>query len=98
MQVMHLDIKPQNVLLDRDLHVKLVDWGLAAAFTADRRFIILPQLGRGTRPYTAPEMLVCAPVAVSPIMDMHPCAMSLAALPMPRRAVFCGVLPSCERL
>lgn len=57
---MHLDIKPQNVLLDRELHVKLVDWGLAAAFTPDRPFIILPQLGRGTRPYTSPEMLVRA--------------------------------------
>eukprot|EP00892_Ulva_mutabilis_P004721 jgi/Ulvmu1/2620/UM014_0071.1 len=58
--VMHLDIKPQNVLLDSDLHVKLVDFGLAVAFTPARPFIILPQLGRGTRPYTAPELLVRA--------------------------------------
>lgn len=60
-QVMHLDIKPQNVLLDSELHVKLVDFGLAAAFTPERPFIILPHLGRGTRPYTAPEMLVSLP-------------------------------------
>lgn len=57
---MHLDIKPQNVLLDSQFSVKLLDFGLSAAFKPERPFIILQSKGRGTRPYTAPE-LVCIP-------------------------------------
>lgn len=56
-QVMHLDIKPQNVLLDSHLQVKLLDFGLSAAFKPERAFIILQSKGRGTRPYTAPELV-----------------------------------------
>ncbi len=34
--VVHLDVKPDNVLLDADLNVCLADWGMAAplSFTA----------------------------------------------------------------
>ena len=56
-QVMHLDVKPQNVLIDNQLDLKLVDFGFAAAFTPDKPYIRMQRHGRGTPMFTAPEMV-----------------------------------------
>lgn len=67
---MHLDVKPQNVLVDGRLDLKLVDFGFAAAFTHDKPYIRMQRHGRGTPMFTAPEMvrapLACTACAVPP--------------------------------
>ncbi|KAJ8602052.1 hypothetical protein CTAYLR_002772 [Chrysophaeum taylorii] len=53
-KLIHLDIKPQNILLTRDGDVRLADLGLATAFDADRTRRRTHK--GGTRMYMAPEV------------------------------------------
>lgn len=62
-QVIHLDIKPANILLDHHCDIKLVDFGFAAAFPPDRPELFIAD-GRGTPRYTAPEMVCPRPALV----------------------------------
>ncbi|XP_065869368.1 G-type lectin S-receptor-like serine/threonine-protein kinase SD2-5 [Euphorbia lathyris] len=55
MRIAHLDIKPQNILLDEKFDAKLSDFGLARLIDKSQSQIIT-QL-RGTRGYMAPEWL-----------------------------------------
>src|SRR4029450_4006997 len=48
--VLHRDLKPANVMLDAGGHVRLMDFGLAAAGAVD-------QIRAGTPGYMAPEQL-----------------------------------------
>ncbi|MCC6623230.1 MAG: protein kinase, partial [Deltaproteobacteria bacterium] len=57
--VAHLDLKPDNVLVDGSGHPCLVDLGIAA------RLGTRPDVVRGSRSYVAPELLAGAPVAPS---------------------------------
>ena len=55
--VVHRDIKPENILVDRTGHVKLADFGNAAALsTAGTVSKVMPV---GTPDYIAPEVLQC---------------------------------------
>ncbi len=55
--VIHRDIKPGNVLVDYDGHVRLVDFGIAGYFTANKEKPqpSLEELVMGTGAYMAPE-------------------------------------------
>ncbi|KAK2988340.1 hypothetical protein RJ640_000327 [Escallonia rubra] len=54
-RIIHLDIKPQNILLDENFNAKLSDFGLAKLMDRDQSQVVT-QL-RGTRGYLAPEWL-----------------------------------------
>ncbi|KAK3842190.1 MAG: kinase-like domain-containing protein [Linnemannia gamsii] len=60
--LVHHDIKPHNILLDSSLDVKLSDFGASLFSTKDKgskdsmHFGLEGGLGRGTPPYSAPEM------------------------------------------
>ncbi|PSR96869.1 G-type lectin S-receptor-like serine/threonine-protein kinase [Actinidia chinensis var. chinensis] len=54
-RIVHLDIKPQNILLDEDFNAKLSDFGLSKSIDKDQSHVITQM--RGTRGYLAPEWL-----------------------------------------
>jgi len=64
--VLHLDLKPANIVIGRFGEVSVLDWGLARAHRSTSQFVMgadvvlereydLPQLGRGSPGYSAPE-------------------------------------------
>jgi serine/threonine protein kinase len=52
--IAHRDIKAENVLLDRHLNIRVVDFGLARAFTASKPFL---RTTCGSPAYIAPEVI-----------------------------------------
>lgn len=54
-KIAHLDIKPQNILLDSKFNAKLSDFGLSKMIDRDQSKVVTRM--RGTRGYLAPEWL-----------------------------------------
>ncbi|CAL4888341.1 unnamed protein product [Urochloa decumbens] len=54
-KIAHLDIKPQNILLDENFNAKLSDFGLSKMINRDQSKVMTRM--RGTRGYLAPEWL-----------------------------------------
>ncbi|KAK3198619.1 hypothetical protein Dsin_022034 [Dipteronia sinensis] len=53
--IIHLDIKPQNILLDRDFNAKISDFGLARLMDKDQTQVMT--VAKGTPGYIAPELI-----------------------------------------
>ncbi|XP_055824530.1 G-type lectin S-receptor-like serine/threonine-protein kinase SD2-5 [Solanum dulcamara] len=54
-KIIHLDIKPQNILLDQNFNAKISDFGLSKLIEKDKSKVVTRM--RGTRGYLAPEWL-----------------------------------------
>ncbi|KAL1531851.1 LEAF RUST 10 DISEASE-RESISTANCE LOCUS RECEPTOR-LIKE PROTEIN KINASE-like 2.4 [Salvia divinorum] len=54
-RILHLDIKPQNILLDEDMNPRISDFGLAK-MCPNRSSIVSMLVARGTIGYIAPEV------------------------------------------
>ncbi|HLH08629.1 MAG TPA: protein kinase [Terriglobales bacterium] len=59
--VVHRDMKPQNVMLDKDDHVYVSDFGLAKSIESEGGMTMTGEL-LGTPRYMAPEQIECRPV------------------------------------
>eukprot|EP00667_Euglena_gracilis_P003191 EG_transcript_3199 len=81
LRVVHRDIKLDNLLVDRDLNLKIADFGLSSAI-ADGSFL---WTSCGTPDYAAPE-LVSGRLYAGPEVDVWGCGVVLYAL-------LCGRLP-----
>ena len=56
-RILHLDIKPQNVLLDLNFNPKISDFGLAKLYSRNRSAVTMTG-ARGTIGYIAPEIFL----------------------------------------
>lgn len=59
--VVHRDMKPQNIMLDKDDHVFVSDFGLAKSIESEGGMTMTGEL-LGTPRYMAPEQIECKPV------------------------------------
>jgi serine/threonine protein kinase len=66
-QILHLNVKLGNILLDGDLRAHLSDFGISMSITWDMSSV--DTCGRGTPGYMAPEMLVNAVSAKSVVFS-----------------------------
>ncbi|KAK3404872.1 hypothetical protein EUGRSUZ_K01176 [Eucalyptus grandis] len=57
-KIVHLDIKPQNILLDDNFNAKVADFGLSKLIDRDKSQVVTTM--RGTPGYLAPEWLSAA--------------------------------------
>lgn len=57
LRILHLDIKPQNVLLDQDFNPKISDFGLAKVHSRNKSVVTMTG-ARGTIGYIAPEIFL----------------------------------------
>ncbi|XP_078154432.1 putative receptor-like protein kinase At5g20050 [Carex rostrata] len=80
-RILHLDVKPANILLDRDFRALLSDFGISKLIGKDESSVMTR--ARGTVGYLAPEMLV--PNAISTKSDVYSYGMVLFELVGGRR-------------
>uniref|UniRef100_A0A6M2FB17 Protein kinase domain-containing protein n=1 Tax=Populus davidiana TaxID=266767 RepID=A0A6M2FB17_9ROSI len=82
--ILHLDIKPHNVLLDSNFIPKVSDFGLAKFYPREKDFVSISTT-RGTVGYVAPEMISRNLGAVSCKSDVYSFGMLLLEMAGRRR-------------
>lgn len=75
-RILHCDIKPENILLDDEGHVKIADFNLAKLLPPEQSVLFTTM--RGTRGYLAPEWIMNA--AISDRSDVYSFGMVLLEL------------------
>ena len=55
--IIYRDLKPDNVMIDKEGHIKIIDFGFAKKLTANNNKNYRTYTNCGTIGYTAPEIL-----------------------------------------
>ncbi|XP_048137946.1 rust resistance kinase Lr10-like [Rhodamnia argentea] len=76
MQILHFDIKPHNILLDKNFTPKVSDFGLAKLYPIDNSIVSM-SAARGTLGYMAPELFYKSIGGVSYKSDVYSFGMLL---------------------
>ena len=84
-KILHLDIKPHNVLLDNNLHPKISDFGLAKSYSHKDSTVTLTGGARGTIGYIAPEVFLRSLGGVSRKSDVYSYGMLLLEMVMGKK-------------
>ncbi|XP_028786790.1 G-type lectin S-receptor-like serine/threonine-protein kinase At5g24080 isoform X2 [Neltuma alba] len=91
-RIIHYDIKPQNILLDHNLHPKVSDFGLAKLCSSEKSYVTMTGL-RGTPGYAAPELWM--PFRVTHKCDLYSFGMLLFEI-VGRRRNLAGNVPESQ--
>ncbi|KAL3645667.1 hypothetical protein CASFOL_010847 [Castilleja foliolosa] len=75
-QILHLDIKPHNILLDQNFNPKICDFGMAKLCAKEQSGVTMTA-ARGTMGYIAPEVLLRSLGRVSHKSDVYSFGMLL---------------------
>ncbi|KAF8035419.1 hypothetical protein BT93_C1449 [Corymbia citriodora subsp. variegata] len=86
MQILHFDIKPHNVLLDKNFTPKISDFGLAKLYPTDYSIVSLTA-ARGTLGYMAPELFYKNIGGVSYKVDVYSFGMLLMEMASRRKNI-----------
>ncbi|KAL7610745.1 hypothetical protein Lser_V15G11770 [Lactuca serriola] len=89
-RILHFDIKPHNILLDKDFSPKISDFGLAK-LSPEKRSMISMSLMRGTPGYIAPELFSRIFGQVSHKSDVYSYGMMILEMVGGRKNVEVGV-------
>ncbi|KZV44909.1 hypothetical protein F511_06531 [Dorcoceras hygrometricum] len=85
-QILHFDIKPNNILLDHNFNPKICDFGLAKLCSKEQSSVTITA-ARGTMGYIAPEVLSRAFGRVSNNSDVYSFGMLLLEMVGGRKSV-----------
>ncbi|XP_020096886.1 rust resistance kinase Lr10-like [Ananas comosus] len=83
-RILHFDIKPQNILLDRNFTPKVSDFGLAKLYPKDTSLVSMSTT-RGTTGYIAPELISRSFGIISHKSDVYSFGMLLMEMAGGRR-------------
>ncbi|KAF8015308.1 hypothetical protein BT93_H0958 [Corymbia citriodora subsp. variegata] len=86
MQILHFDIKPHNILLDRSFTPKISDFGLARLYPTSHNTVSLTA-ARGTLGYMAPELFYKDIGGISYKADVYSFGMMLMEMASRRRNI-----------
>ncbi|XP_073103937.1 rust resistance kinase Lr10-like [Elaeis guineensis] len=86
MQILHFDIKPQNILLDKNFTPKISDFGLAKLYPKEYGLVSM-SAARGTIGYIAPELISRNFGVISDKSDVYSYGMLLLEMAGGRRNV-----------
>src|SRR5262249_12038641 len=86
--VLHLDLKPANILMDGEGQVKIIDLGVARAMSCEIAETTLNEVRPilGTLAYMSPEQCEAEPASINPCSDVYSLGVTLYEL-------LCGRLP-----